>query len=54
MSIITNTTSIISFLKLLGNLKHLPRTGWVNYKVDKPETVGKKIFIYIYINISLL
>eukprot|EP01080_Neovahlkampfia_damariscottae_P002631 gene2631-3828_t len=39
-----STNSIISFLKLLGKLKHLPRTGWVNYKVDKPETVASHMY----------
>ncbi|KAL0481850.1 5'-deoxynucleotidase [Acrasis kona] len=32
--------NIVSFLKFCGKLKHLLRTGWVDHKVNNPETVA--------------
>ena len=36
--------NIFEFCKLLGNLKHLDRTGWVRKKVEKPESVAGHMY----------
>ncbi|VDP19058.1 unnamed protein product [Soboliphyme baturini] len=35
---------ILTFCELLGRLKHLPRTGWVNNGVEHPETVSGHMY----------
>lgn len=36
----SNKMDMLSFFKLLGKLKHLPRAGWVRHNVPQPETVA--------------
>lgn len=40
----TNTSQIIEFLELVGRLKHLKRTGWVEHGVPDPETVAGHMY----------
>ncbi|KAF6202938.1 hypothetical protein GE061_003345 [Apolygus lucorum] len=39
-----STQNFLQFLKLVGNLKHLPRTGWVMRGVKDPETVASHMY----------
>lgn len=39
-----NYGKALEFLKLVGRLKHLPRTGWVLRNVQKPETVAGHMY----------
>lgn len=35
---------IVEFLLTLGNLKVQKRTGWINHKVDKPESIADHMY----------
>ncbi|KAF0716431.1 Aste57867_2855 [Aphanomyces stellatus] len=37
-------TSAVEFLRICGNLKRLKRTGWVNHKVNQPESVADHMY----------
>uniref|UniRef100_A0A8D0GY85 5'-deoxynucleotidase HDDC2 n=1 Tax=Sphenodon punctatus TaxID=8508 RepID=A0A8D0GY85_SPHPU len=37
-------SSLLRFLKLVGQLKRVPRTGWVYRKVEKPESVSDHMY----------
>uniref|UniRef100_A0A8C6WJX0 5'-deoxynucleotidase HDDC2 n=1 Tax=Neogobius melanostomus TaxID=47308 RepID=A0A8C6WJX0_9GOBI len=44
-STITNgTRNILQFMKLIGQLKRIPRTGWVYRKVREPESVSDHMY----------
>ncbi|KAM4694635.1 5'-deoxynucleotidase HDDC2 [Discoglossus pictus] len=36
--------SLLQFMKLVGQLKRVPRTGWVYRKVEKPESVADHMY----------
>lgn len=36
--------NLLDFLKAVGRLKHLPRTGWVEARIDEPESVADHSF----------
>ncbi|MFH4976219.1 hypothetical protein AB6A40_002928 [Gnathostoma spinigerum] len=38
------TMDVFSLLKVLDNLKHLKRTGWVNHNIAEPETVAAHMY----------
>lgn len=38
------SVEILSLLKVLDNLKHLKRTGWVHFQVPEPETVAGHMY----------
>lgn len=40
----SSNQNILSFLEHVGRLKHLPRTGWVLEKVNKPESVAGHMY----------
>ncbi|CAG01786.1 unnamed protein product, partial [Tetraodon nigroviridis] len=37
-------TNMLQFLKLIGQLKRVPRTGWVYRNVKKPESVSDHMY----------
>ncbi|ETV98813.1 hypothetical protein H310_08318 [Aphanomyces invadans] len=37
-------TSAVEFLRICGQLKRLKRTGWVNHKVNGPESVADHMY----------
>ncbi|CAK4081001.1 unnamed protein product [Aphanomyces euteiches] len=37
-------TSAVEFLRICGQLKRLKRTGWVNHKVNAPESVADHMY----------
>ncbi|XP_061563290.1 HD domain-containing protein 2 [Cololabis saira] len=37
-------SSMLEFMKLIGQLKRVPRTGWVYRKVKKPESVSDHMY----------
>ncbi|XP_045131619.1 5'-deoxynucleotidase HDDC2-like isoform X1 [Portunus trituberculatus] len=39
-----SSASCLAFLKQIGRLKHLKRTGWVLRKVNEPETVSGHMY----------
>ncbi|XP_043938141.1 5'-deoxynucleotidase HDDC2 [Protopterus annectens] len=39
-----NAKNLLQFLKFMGQLKRLPRTGWVYRKVEKPESVADHMY----------
>uniref|UniRef100_A0A8C5Q5T1 5'-deoxynucleotidase HDDC2 n=1 Tax=Leptobrachium leishanense TaxID=445787 RepID=A0A8C5Q5T1_9ANUR len=36
--------NLLQFMKLIGQLKRVPRTGWVYRKVEKPESVSDHMY----------
>ncbi|XP_022083399.1 HD domain-containing protein 2-like isoform X2 [Acanthaster planci] len=36
--------NIIDFMRLVGQLKRVKRTGWVNHKVEQPESVSDHMY----------
>ncbi|XP_043860690.1 5'-deoxynucleotidase HDDC2 isoform X1 [Dromiciops gliroides] len=38
------TRSLLQFLRLVGQLKRVPRTGWVYRNVEKPESVSDHMY----------
>jgi putative hydrolase of HD superfamily len=40
----STATSVLQFLRIVGNLKKLKRTGWVNNHVHEPETVASHMY----------
>ncbi|KAM4521649.1 5'-deoxynucleotidase HDDC2 [Odontesthes bonariensis] len=37
-------SNMLQFMKLIGQLKRVPRTGWVYRKVEKPESVSDHMY----------
>ncbi|XP_041831656.1 HD domain-containing protein 2 [Melanotaenia boesemani] len=40
----TGISKMLQFMKLIGQLKRVPRTGWVYRKVKKPESVSDHMY----------
>ncbi|XP_019745592.1 5'-deoxynucleotidase HDDC2 [Hippocampus comes] len=40
----TDAMKMLQFLKLIGHLKRIPRTGWVHRKVQDPESVSDHMY----------
>ena len=40
----TEPSSILQFMLVIGQLKVNKRTGWVNHKVDKPESIADHMY----------
>ncbi|XP_071804721.1 5'-deoxynucleotidase HDDC2-like isoform X1 [Asterias amurensis] len=40
----TSVKSTIEFMRLVGQLKRVKRTGWVNSKVEEPESVADHMY----------
>ncbi|XP_043835098.1 5'-deoxynucleotidase HDDC2-like [Dromiciops gliroides] len=40
----SGTWSLLQFLQLMGQLKRVPRTGWVHRNVEKPESVSDHMY----------
>ncbi|KAG5438151.1 hypothetical protein PCANB_003002 [Pneumocystis canis] len=38
------STSILPFLHILENLKTTPRTGWLKFKIENPESIASHIY----------
>eukprot|EP00795_Rhopilema_esculentum_P008258 gene8258-14207_t len=39
-----SSTNILEFLMLVGKLKNVKRTGWINHNVKKPESVADHMY----------
>ncbi|KAJ6258581.1 hypothetical protein Dda_6627 [Drechslerella dactyloides] len=37
-------TAPLAFLHIIDRLKHIPRTGWVNNGIEKPETIASHMY----------
>lgn len=46
-------SEVFSLLKVLDNLKHLKRTGWVRHQVPEPETVASHMYRMAMIAMTL-
>ncbi|XP_053566694.1 5'-deoxynucleotidase HDDC2 [Bombina bombina] len=44
VSICSSGRNLLQFMKLVGQLKRVPRTGWVYRKVEKPESVADHMY----------
>ncbi|XP_034018138.1 HD domain-containing protein 2 [Thalassophryne amazonica] len=44
MATIERMTNIFQFMKLIGQLKRIPRTGWVYRQVKRPESVADHMY----------
>ncbi|XP_023285905.1 HD domain-containing protein 2 [Seriola lalandi dorsalis] len=44
MQTVAGTNSMLQFMKLIGQLKRVPRTGWVYRNVKKPESVSDHMY----------
>ncbi|XP_005990535.1 HD domain-containing protein 2 [Latimeria chalumnae] len=44
VSVLASTKNLLHFMKLVGQLKRVPRTGWVYRKVEKPESVSDHMY----------
>ncbi|KAL9642715.1 hypothetical protein ABK040_009794 [Willaertia magna] len=50
----THAKNLIQFLKIVGKLKHTLRTGWVDYKVEHPESIASHMYRMSIISMFLL
>ncbi|CAB1424494.1 unnamed protein product [Pleuronectes platessa] len=41
---LSNMSNMLQFMKLIGQLKRVPRTGWVYREVKKPESVSDHMY----------
>ncbi|RUS24172.1 HD domain-containing protein, partial [Jimgerdemannia flammicorona] len=37
-------SSIVNFLHIIENLKHIKRTGWINHNIKNPESIADHIY----------
>ncbi|CCJ28258.1 unnamed protein product, partial [Pneumocystis jirovecii] len=37
-------TSILPFLHIIENLKATPRTGWLNFNIENPESIASHMY----------
>ncbi|KAG8582632.1 hypothetical protein GDO81_008142 [Engystomops pustulosus] len=44
MAVAGSGKSLLHFMKFVGQLKRVPRTGWVYRKVEKPESVSDHMY----------
>ncbi|XP_075059117.1 5'-deoxynucleotidase HDDC2 [Mixophyes fleayi] len=44
MAVASSGKSLLQFMKCVGQLKRVPRTGWVYRKVEKPESVSDHMY----------
>ncbi|KAI1724509.1 HD domain-containing protein [Ditylenchus destructor] len=49
----SSNINIVELLRVLDNLKHLKRTGWVHFNVPEPETVASHMYRMAVLSMGL-